>query len=89
MNQAAKTARRNIRVSPSDDRLFRDAAAALGESVTEFLVESARERAEMVLADRARFALDDDAWDAFTTALERPVQENAAVVALMRRPRPE
>jgi uncharacterized protein (DUF1778 family) len=42
MPAAAKTARRNLRVSPTDDDLFRHAAAAIGESVSEFLVESGR-----------------------------------------------
>lgn len=86
---ATKSARRNLRVSPSDDRLFRQAAEVVGESVSEFLVESGRERAEMVLADRTQFVLDDAAWKTFTAALERPAEVIPAVVDLMRRPRPE
>jgi uncharacterized protein (DUF1778 family) len=58
MPPATKTSRRNLRVSPSDDLLFREAAAAVGESVSEFLVESGRERAEMILGDRTQFVLD-------------------------------
>ena len=86
---ATKTSRRNLRVSPSDDQLFREAAAVLGKSVSEFLVESGRERAEMVLADRTQFVLDPKAWKAFTAALERPAQVKPAVVDLLRRARPE
>ena len=89
MPTAAKTARRNLRVSPTDDDLFRQAAAAIGESVSEFLVESGRERAEMILADRTQFVLDRKAWKAFTEALDRPAEVKPAVVELMRRPRPE
>jgi uncharacterized protein (DUF1778 family) len=89
MPTAAKTARRNLRVSPTDDDLFRRAAAAIGESVSEFLVESGRERAEMILADRTQFVLDEDAWEAFTAALDRPAEVKPAVVELMRRSRPE
>lgn len=89
MSDATKTARRNLRVSPSDDLLFREAAAVVGESVSEFLVESGRERAEMVLADRTQFVLDRDAWTAFMDALDRPTEAKPAVVKLIRRPRPE
>lgn len=89
MPTAAKTGRRNLRVSPADDGLFRHAAAAVGESVSEFLVESGRERAEMILADRTQFVLEPSAWKAFTAALDRPAEVKPAVVDLMRRSRPE
>lgn len=89
MTTATKTARRNLRVSPTDDALFRKAAATVGESVSEFLVESGRTRAETILADRTEFALDADAWKAFNHALDRPAEPNPAVVELMRRPRPK
>jgi uncharacterized protein (DUF1778 family) len=84
----AKTSRRNLRVSPADDVLFRDAASVLGESVSEFLVESGRERAEMVLADRAQFVLGQDVWEAFGAALDRDAEAKPAVVELLRRARP-
>lgn len=86
---AAKTARRNLRVSPADDALFRQAADSVGESVSEFLVASGRERAEMILADRTRFVLESAAWKTFTAALDRPVEVKPAVVGLLRRPRPD
>ena len=89
MATAPRTARRNLRVSPADDELFRRAAAAVGASVSEFLVESGRERAETILADRTQFTLDERAWKAFAEALDRPAEVKPAVVDLMRRPRPE
>ena len=89
MPPVTKTARRNLRVSPADDELFRRAAEQLNESVTEFLVESGRARAEMILADRTEFALDPQAWKAFNDALDCPVEVRSAVVELLRRPRPE
>lgn len=89
MPAATKTARRNLRVSPVDDQLFRQAAAVVDESVSEFLVESGRARAEMILADRTQFVLDQDAWKAFTAALDRPAEAKPVVVELMRRARPE
>jgi uncharacterized protein (DUF1778 family) len=87
--RATKTARRNLRVAPADDALIREAAEIAGESVSEFLVVSARTRAEMMLADRQQFVLADDAWAAFNAALDRPAEAIAPVVDLLRRPRPE
>lgn len=88
MDTAAKSARRNLRVSPADDALFRDAAAATGESVSEFLVSSGRTRAQTVLTDRTEFALSDEDWRAFHAALDRPPIADPAVVELLRRPPP-
>ena len=84
-----KTQRLHLRVAASDDELFRSAAAATQESLSEFLVESGRERAERVLADRIRFVLSASEWRAFTTALDRPARDVPAVVDLFRRARPE
>jgi uncharacterized protein (DUF1778 family) len=84
-----KTERVHLRVGAEDSELFRRAAAARDESLTDFLVESGRERAERILADRTRFALDDDAWNAFTAALDRPAEALPAVAELLARQRPE
>jgi uncharacterized protein (DUF1778 family) len=84
-----KTQRVHLRVAASDDELFRSAAAASHESLSEFLVESGRERAERVLGDRTAFVLSPAQWRAFTATLDRPAREIPAVVELFRRPRPE
>jgi uncharacterized protein (DUF1778 family) len=52
------------------------------------LVESGRERAERLLADRTSFVLSEEQWIAFSAALERPAQAKPELVALLRRPRP-
>lgn len=84
----AKDRRLNLRVATEDEDLFREAAEIEHESLTQFIVESARERAERLLADRTRFVLDEQQWEAFTTALERPAETVPAVVELFERPRP-
>jgi len=86
---APKSSRLNLRVAPADDALLRRAAALAGVSVSEFLVESGRERAERVLADRTRFALDDTAWAAFCDSLDRPARGWPELRELLERPRPE
>jgi uncharacterized protein (DUF1778 family) len=84
-----KDQRVHLRVAASDDELFRTAAAAANESLSEFLVESGRERAERLLADRTRFVLSPTQWRRFTAALDRPPREIPELVELFRRPRPE
>jgi uncharacterized protein (DUF1778 family) len=85
---ATKSSRVNLRVAPGDDALLRQAAELSGETLSEFLVESGRERAERLLADRTRFALDTDAWQRFSDALERPAEVKPALRELFERPRP-
>ena len=71
-------------------RIPPEEAQQTGRSVVGRLgIESGRERAEMILADRTRFVLDRAAWDEFTAALDRPAQADPRVVKLMRRSRPE
>ncbi len=83
-----KTARLNLRVAERDNELFRRAASAIDESVSDFMLESGRERAERVLADRTQFVLDAEAWDSFTAALDRPAEIRPELVDLFSRPRP-
>lgn len=83
-----KSQRVHLRVAASDDELFRNAAAAANESLSEFLVESGRERAERLWADRTRFALAPARWRKFADALDRPPREIAELVELFRRSRP-
>jgi uncharacterized protein (DUF1778 family) len=84
-----KTERVHLRVAARDDELFRTAAATANESLSEFLVESGRERAERLLADRTRFVLPAAQWRKFTAALDRPPREIPELVELFRRPQPE
>jgi uncharacterized protein (DUF1778 family) len=85
---ATKTARVNLRVAPADDLLLRQAAELVGETLSEFLIESGRERAERLVADRTRFILDDAAWRAFNAALDRPAESKPELRELFARTRP-
>lgn len=84
-----KSQRVNLRMRARDDELFRRAAATAEETLSEFLVESGRERAERLLADRTRFALPTEQWDAFVAALDKPPRVDPVIVDLLQRPRPE
>lgn len=84
----AKTARVELRVAPADDALLRHAAELSGETLSRFLLDSGRERAERLLADRTRFVLQDRAWKKFSAALDRPAEVKPGVADLFGRPRP-
>jgi uncharacterized protein (DUF1778 family) len=83
-----KAARLHLRIAAKDKALFERASSLREESMTEFLVESGRERAERLLADRTRFALNDADWRAFTAALDRPPRALPELARLFARPRP-
>ncbi len=81
-----KEARLNLRLKAADDELIRRAAAAVGETVSEFLTASARDRAHDVLADQRDFVVDAPTWDRFVAALDRPVRPDPRLVELFARP---
>ncbi len=75
----------NLRIEGQTRRLIDEAAAALGKTRTEFMVESARAQAIDVLLDRRLFALDPEHFDAFVTALDQPPPPGPKLKALLRR----
>jgi len=79
----------NLRIDSRDRELFDEAAGAQDESLTQFLVESGRERAERLLADRATFALDAAQWRQLMDRLDQSPRVNPGIVDLFARPRPQ
>jgi len=59
---ATKTERLNLRLTPAQDAVLRSAAKARGESTSDYVLRHAVEAAEMDLADRRVFVIDDAAW---------------------------
>jgi uncharacterized protein (DUF1778 family) len=68
----ARETRLNLRTTARQDTLIRLAASASNKTVTDFVLDSASNAAEQVLADRRWFMLDDAAWAAFEDLLDRP-----------------
>lgn len=68
----SREARLNLRTTAKQDTLIRLAAQATSKTVTDFVLDSASNAAEQILADRRWFLLDDAAWAAFEDSLERP-----------------
>jgi uncharacterized protein (DUF1778 family) len=75
----------NLRIEGRTRQLIDDAAAILGKTRTEFMVESARRQAVDVLLDQRLFVLDPDRYDAFVQALDNPPAPGPKLRSLLRR----
>jgi uncharacterized protein (DUF1778 family) len=75
----------NLRIEANTRQLIDDAAAILGKTRTEFMVESARRQAVDVLLDQRLFKLDPDRYEAFLHALDNPPAPGPRLMSLMRR----
>uniref|UniRef100_Q07SI8 DUF1778 domain-containing protein n=1 Tax=Rhodopseudomonas palustris (strain BisA53) TaxID=316055 RepID=Q07SI8_RHOP5 len=72
MANATRSEKLDLRLTPEAKRLLSAAAAASRRSVSEFVLESALDRAQETLPDRQRFGLDAARWEAFLAALDAP-----------------
>ena len=78
----------NLRASVEQKALIDRAAARLGKTRTEFMLESAREAAEAALLDERLFLLDEADYDAFLARLDEPVAPTEALRRLLAAPSP-
>jgi len=63
-------------ILPETRRLIDEAAELTGKSVTDFVLDAAREAAQSTLLDRTVIALDDKAYAAFIALLDAPPNPN-------------
>ena len=82
----SKTERIDVRASRSVKQLLQEAARSCHKSVSEFLLDAAVNAANQALADRRRFVLTDEQWQAFAQALDRPVQAKPRLKKLLGEP---
>ena len=75
-----------LRATASEETLIKVAAERQGVSVTDFIMRSAREKAEHALSDQTRFVINDKEWKAFLTALDRPPRDKPRLRRLFREP---
>lgn len=75
----------NLRIEATTRQLIDDAAAVLGKTRTEFMIDSARAQAIDVLLDQRLFVLDDARYDAFVDALDNPPAPGPKLRALLKR----
>lgn len=75
----------SLRIEPQTRQIIDDAAALLGRTRTEFMVETARRQAIDVLLDQRLFVLDPSRYNAFREALDNPPPPGPKLRALLRR----
>ena len=75
----------HIRATVQVKHLIDTAAIAVGKSLSEFVLDSARQHATDVLLDQRLFVLDPEKYDAFISALDNPPPAGAKLKALMTR----
>jgi uncharacterized protein (DUF1778 family) len=75
----------NLRIEASTRKLIDDAAAILGKTRTEFMIETARQQAVDVLLDQRLFVLEAKRYDAFVHALDNPPVPGPKLRSLLRR----
>ena len=81
-----KEHRIHLRASEREVSTISRAAASAGVSVSTFILESASERAERMLADQTHFVLSAKDWQAFTEALDQPARHLPRLEKLLREP---
>jgi uncharacterized protein (DUF1778 family) len=78
----------HIRARMDDRDLIDRAAARLGKSRSEFVIETMRREAQDVLLDQTVFQLDSKAWKEFVTELDRPPRDNPRLRSALDRKAP-
>lgn len=80
-----KSQRINLRASERQEAILRRAAEESDTSLTEFILGSAVDHAERILADRRWFAASQEQYDEFVALLDRPIA-TTKLAALAARP---
>jgi uncharacterized protein (DUF1778 family) len=82
---SAKAEPLSLRIDPQTRLLIDRAADALGQTRTEFMLATARDRAAQVLLSQRLFVLNDADWADFANALDAPVPSNSKLKGLLAR----
>ncbi len=90
--RADKKERRNVTINIRASTYIRDlidcAASILGKTRSDFILETASERAKDVLLDQTLFALDNKQYALFIKALDEPALPNDKLKKLLAKDAP-
>jgi uncharacterized protein (DUF1778 family) len=78
----------NLRIAPADRNLIDQAAASLGATRTDFILQAVRRAAEETLLDRAVLSVSPQAYAEFLRRLDAPAQPNERLRRTMQAPSP-
>ena len=88
MSTTARSEKLDLRLTPEAKRRIVAAAEAQQRSVTDFVLQSALERADEVLADKRVWVLDAEQWRRFQAALDAPPRDLPRLRKLLNTPGP-
>ena len=86
--RSSKVARINLRTTPEQDRLIRQAAEVQRKSVSDFVLESACRSAESALFEMRTLLLDRQGWEQLNKSLNRKAKAAPGLVKLFREKAP-
>jgi uncharacterized protein (DUF1778 family) len=84
-SRVERSATIHIRAPQQTKELIETAAYAVGKTLSEFMLESARKHAVDVLLDQRLFVLESEQYNAFMQALDNPHPAGPKLKALMKR----
>jgi uncharacterized protein (DUF1778 family) len=81
-----KTERIDVRASGQVKALLQEAARASHKNVSEFLLDAGIALAHETLAGQRLFFLNEEQWEQFQAALDRPVRDKPSLRKLLTEP---
>jgi len=81
-----RTEKLDLRLTATAKRALQSAAEASHKTLSDFVLESALARADIVLADRQVFRVDAERWEAFLAALDAPPKPRPRLARLLNEP---
>ena len=88
MSTTARSEKLDLRLTPEAKRRITAAAEAQQRSVTDFVLQSALERADETLANRTQFLLSTEDWEKFLATLDAPPRDLPRLRKLLNTPGP-
>ena len=82
----SKSERIDVRASAPVKQLLQEAARVAHRNVSEYLLDAGIIAANQSLADRTRFELSDEKWQAFQAVLDQPVSAKHKLKKLLTEP---
>lgn len=82
---ALKKQRIDLRLSDEDKNMIEEAAAMSNQTITQFMVASASERAAEVIEQHRRLILNEESWNLVMDAISTPPAPNERLKRAARR----
>lgn len=87
-SRTAKNQRIEVRATERQEAILRQAASATDRTMTDFILDSAVDHAERILAERRWFVATPEQYDEFLRLLDEPLESTEKFEKLWSRPSP-